>query len=106
MGGEEQQIERKKNISKISRKLLNDHDFIMDDEKYFTFSDDVIANRYFIQLIQLQNFSNKKLKESKNRLAGLSKSTLLQKISLNFGIRTNGAKFISLSIVTITHLYK
>ena len=48
MDSEEQQRRARKNCSKLYRKLLNDYDLIIDDEKFFKLSgNNVLGNRYF-----------------------------------------------------------
>ena len=45
---EEQQRRARKNCGKLYRKLLNDYDLIIDDEKFFKLSgNNVLGNRYF-----------------------------------------------------------
>ena len=48
MDSEEQQRRARKNCGKLYRKLLNDYDLIIDDEKFFKLSgNNVLGNRYF-----------------------------------------------------------
>ena len=48
MDSEEQQRRARKNCAKLYRKLLNDYDLIIDDEKFFKLSgNNVLGNRYF-----------------------------------------------------------
>ena len=48
MDSEEQQRRAQKNCGKLYRKLLNDEDLIIDDEKFFKLSgNNVLGNRYF-----------------------------------------------------------
>ena len=48
MDSEEQQRRARKNCAKLYRKLLNDEDLIIDDEKFFKFSgNNVLGKRYF-----------------------------------------------------------
>ena len=48
MDSEEQQRRARKNCAKLYRKLLNDEDLIIDDEKFFKLSgNNVLGNRYF-----------------------------------------------------------
>ena len=48
MNNEQQQVRARKNCGKLYRKLLNECDLIMDDEKYFKLTgNNVLGNRYF-----------------------------------------------------------
>ena len=48
MNNEQQQVRARKNCGKLYRKLLNDCELIMDDEKYFKLTgNNVVGNRYF-----------------------------------------------------------
>ena len=48
MDSEEQQRRARKNCGKLYRKLLNDYDLIIDDEKFFKLSgNNALGNRYF-----------------------------------------------------------
>ena len=48
MDSKEQQRRARKNCGKLYRKLLNDEDLIIDDEKFFKLSgNNVLGNRYF-----------------------------------------------------------
>ena len=48
MDNEQEQVRAWENCGKLYRKLLNDCDLIMDDEKYFKLpGNNVVGNRYF-----------------------------------------------------------